>query len=110
MSDLRLLYITCPDPVVARAIATAVVDERLAACANLIPGTTSIYRWEGAVQEATETVLILKTREARAVACVERVRALHPYTTPCILVLPVEAAAPAFAAWVGEQTRKPGPA
>jgi periplasmic divalent cation tolerance protein len=110
MSDLRLLYITCPDQAAARAIADAVVTDRLAACANIIPGMTSIYRWEGVVQEAAETVLILKTREARVAACLERVRGLHPYTTPCIVVLPVDTAAPAFAAWVAQETRKPGPA
>jgi periplasmic divalent cation tolerance protein len=109
MSDLRLLYVTCPDAAAATAIAEAVIGERLAACANLLPGMTSIYRWEGQLQTAAETVLILKTREARAAACVERVRQLHPYTTPCILVLPVEAATPAFAAWVADETRKPGP-
>ncbi|MFM2091975.1 MAG: hypothetical protein RLZZ127_2464 [Planctomycetota bacterium] len=109
MSDLRLIYATCPDQACARAIAQAVVGERLAACANLVPGVVSVFRWEGQVQEAAETVLILKTRDARAAACRERIRALHPYRTPAIVVVPVTDADPAFAAWVVEETRKPGP-
>ncbi len=75
--EAAFCYVTCPDRDEALAIARALVDERLAACGNVLPGMVSIYRWEGAVHEAEEVVLILKTQARLARRVVERVRGLH---------------------------------
>lgn len=104
MDDLRLVYVTCPDRGLARAIAQALVDERLAACVNLLPGMESCYRWQGAVETAEEVVLIAKTRADRADAVVARVRALHRATVPCAIVLPIVGGNPDFLTWMRTET------
>jgi periplasmic divalent cation tolerance protein len=85
----------------AVALATALVRERLVACANLA-ACRSIYRWRGEIPDETEVQLALKTLASRAAAAEERLRELHPYETPAILRLPVAAASPSYAAWVAE--------
>jgi periplasmic divalent cation tolerance protein len=96
-------------------IARALVERRLAACVNLIPAVTSFYRWEGAIQQDTESTLLIKTRRSLVAALTEAVKELHPYTVPEVLVLPASAersSAP-YVSWVlaetlaadGEETR-----
>ncbi|MEJ0010357.1 MAG: divalent-cation tolerance protein CutA [Alphaproteobacteria bacterium] len=97
---VQLIYSTHPSPGQARATARALVEEKLAACCNLIPGMESIYRWEGKLEQAAETVLISKTTEARAAEVVARIRALHPYEIPAILVLPVGGGDADFLGWI----------
>jgi periplasmic divalent cation tolerance protein len=97
-------YVTCPDRDEALAIARALVNERLAASGNILPGATSIYRWEGAVHEAAEVVLILKTRAGLAERMVERVQTLHSYACPCVALLPVVGGKPAYLDWIGAET------
>ena len=80
--DVMFVYVTAGDAAEARRIGRAVVEERLAACANIIDKMTSIYWWDGKVQEAGEAVLILKTTEGRLAMLVERVQALHSYDCP----------------------------
>jgi periplasmic divalent cation tolerance protein len=96
----RILYATCPDAVCAGRIGRALVDERLAACANLIPGLHAIYRWEGVVEEADEVVLLVKTEAALAAEAGRRLRELHPYAEPCVLELPVVGGSPSYLAWI----------
>lgn len=103
-SDTVLLYITAPDMGCARDLGRSAVESGLAACANILPGMASIYRWQGALEEAEEVVLILKTRAEQAQALQDRIIALHPYDTPCVLVLPIAAGNPDFLAWIAEQT------
>ena len=91
----------------AERIATALVDERLAACVNLVEPLTSIYRWQGAVERATEVLLVVKTRRARAAALVARLRALHSYEVPEAIVLPVVAGAAPYLRWVTSETAPP---
>ncbi len=91
---------TAPDPEVAAGIARTLVSERLAACGNVIPGLTSIYRWEGVVQEDPETLLVLKTPRERVAALIRRIGELHPYDVPEVLSLPVEEGLPAYLSWV----------
>lgn len=104
--QIVLLYTTWPDAETAEAFAAEAVAERLCACANILAGARSIYRWEGAVERAVETPVIFKTRAA----CVERLTALildrHPYDTPAVAALPVSPGGsnPAFLAWVGAET------
>lgn len=87
--DPVFVYMTAGSPDEARRIARTLVEERLAACVNIIDGMTSIYRWEGAVEEGRETVMIAKTRAGRFEELAARVRALHSYTVPCIIEIPL---------------------
>lgn len=98
------VYITCPDRDTALSLARAVVEERLAACGNILDGMTSIYRWEGAVREESETVLILKTRGELVDSLMARVIEMHPYDTPCVAALPIQAGAAPFLEWVRRET------
>lgn len=107
MSSPLLVYVTCADPAQAAAIARAVVGERLAACANILPGMTAIYRWQGAVEEGGETVLLLKTLEHRLAALQARVRALHSYQCPCVVAVPIVAGTPDYLAWLAEAVSGP---
>ena len=86
-------------------MARAIVDERLAACVNVLAPMTSTYRWKGAVEREAERQLVIKTTRDRLAALETRMRELHPYELPEFLVLTVEAASAGYAAWVTEQTR-----
>ncbi len=99
-----LVYMTAGDRAEAVRIGRVLVEERLAACANVLDGMTSIYRWQGEVCEDGEAVLIAKTTEAQADALTERVKALHSYDCPCVVTLPVAGGNPAFLEWIAEQT------
>jgi periplasmic divalent cation tolerance protein len=98
------VLVTCPNRRVAETLARAVVEERLAACANVVPGLTSIYRWKGKICRDREVLVIMKTRRSRFQALARRVRALHPYSVPEIIALPVAVGSPAYLAWVAEST------
>ena len=97
--------VACRDRAQARRIAKALVRERLAACVNVVPGATSIYRWEGKVEEASEVLLLIKSRAALSKRLVARVRALHSYAVPEVVTLPVVAGSAAYLRWVRESTR-----
>ncbi|RMG87562.1 MAG: divalent-cation tolerance protein CutA [Candidatus Dadabacteria bacterium] len=86
-------------------IGRALVEERLAACANVLPGLTSVYWWEGEVQEDPEAALVLKSRADLVERLTERVRELHPYSCPCVVALPIAAGNPAFLDWIRAETR-----
>ena len=109
MNEPLLIYTTWPDPESARAFAAEAVDARLAACANILPPMTSIYRWQGALEQATETPMLLKTTSGAVDALRDRFRAVHPYETPAFVALPLaEAASHApFLAWIREETSPP---
>ena len=96
---LALLYATAPDADAAAALARALVEERLVACGNVLPGVRSVYRWDGAVTEAPEAVLICKTTAAKADAAAARLAELHPYDVPAVVRLDAGGGAPAFLAW-----------
>ena len=98
------VLITCPDRACAELIARACVAERLAACANIGTGIASVYRWQGAIAEAEETPLLLKTRGGLFERLCARVKALHPYDVPCIIATELVAVAPAYAAWLQAET------
>ncbi|BAS01085.1 divalent-cation tolerance protein CutA [Blastochloris viridis] len=82
----------------------ALIEATLAACVNILPGMRSIYRWEGVVERAQETVMIVKTNTTRSDAVVAAVRARHPYKTPAIVVVPVTGGEPAYLAWIITET------
>jgi len=98
------VYATAADAAEAEHIARAVVEARLAACANIIDGMRSLYWWEGKVQEGHEAVLILKTTRDRLERLIARVKELHSYDCPCIEALPVTAGYPPFLDWVARET------
>lgn len=102
---VMLVYVTTGDAAEALAIGRAAVTARLAACANIIPGMRSVYRWEGKVQESDETVLVLKTSEAQLERLIERVKSLHSYDCPCIEALPVTGGYQPFLDWVAQETQ-----
>ncbi len=87
----------------ARAVARTLVEERLAACANILGPCTSIYEWQGKVAEGAEVPVLFKTSTDRRDVLIARIAQLHDYDVPAILALPVDAAHPPFAAWVAEQ-------
>lgn len=86
----------------AHRIARVLVDERLAACVNVLPGVRSVYRWEGGVEEAEEVLLVAKTVPERFEALRDRVLGLHSYQVPEVVALPVHGAAAAYERWVRE--------
>ncbi len=94
------VYMTAGSIDEARTIAADLVDRRLAACVNLVPGVRSIYRWQGAVEEDAEVLLLAKTGRTRCAALAARVQALHPYELPEILVLPVDGGSEPYLEWV----------
>ena len=106
--DVFFVYVTAPDTATAERIARTAVEERLAAAANILPGGRSVYRWQGAVNEAAEIVLVLKTAADRLATLAERVRALHPYEVPCIAALPAVDGLGEYLAWIVEETREAG--
>ncbi len=95
-----LVLTNCPDEESANAIALALVEERLAACVNILPRVQSIYRWEGAVESATEIPLLIKATAANYSALETAIRDRHPYTVPEIIALPVERGLPAYLDWI----------
>ena len=103
--NVFFVYVTVPAEADAQRIAHAAVEERLAAAANVLPGARSVYRWQGAVHEAAETIVVLKTAADRVAALTDRIRALHPYEVPCIAALPVATGHAEYLAWIVEETR-----
>ena len=105
MNEFVIALTTFPANGDVDAFARTLVEERLAACVNVLPGVRSIYRWKGAVEEASEVMLVAKTRASRAAALAARVRALHPYELPEVLALPVTDGSRAYLRWVVAESR-----
>ena len=97
------VYAVFADLEEARRIGGIVVEERLAACVNLLGDCHSIYRWQGKIETANEAPAIFKARADKAATLVARIAALHSYEVPAIAVWPIERALPAYAAWVNEE-------
>ncbi len=97
---MRVVLVTAPDAEIGASMARALVEERLAACVNLVPGIRSVYRWKGAVHVDTEVLLVAKTRADRCALLAARVKDLHPYDVPEVLELPAVGGSAAYLAWV----------
>ena len=95
-----VVLVTAPSEAMALELGQRLVDDRLAACVSVMPGVTSIFMWEGKREEASEALLVIKTRAERYPALQQRVLELHPYSVPEVLALAVEAGAPAYLRWV----------
>lgn len=100
-----LIYVTFGSLEAAEKVGGELVEQRLAACVNILPRMISIYRWKGERQRDEEVVLIAKTREALSDAVIAAVKGLHTYETPAILVLPIEGGSEAYLSWIADETR-----
>ena len=100
---LQLLYITCANHAEAVQIAKTLLAEKLIACANILGDSTSLYHWQGELKQQVETIMIAKTTQHKTADAMARIRALHSYDTPCVLVLPIEVADVAFMQWVQDE-------
>ncbi|MGG6462047.1 divalent-cation tolerance protein CutA [Solilutibacter silvestris] len=100
-------FSTCPDAASADRIATALVEERLAACVNVLPGVRSTYRWQGQVQRDDEILLVIKTGVDRLDALRERLATLHPYELPELIAVEATGGLPAYLDWIATETRAP---
>ncbi|RJQ19977.1 divalent-cation tolerance protein CutA [Candidatus Woesearchaeota archaeon] len=98
-----ITYITCKDRKEADRIGRALVKEKLASCANIIPAAESIYFWNGKIQKDRESIILAKTFDVQFRALEQRVKTLHSYTTPCIIALPVSSSNKKYLAWSAEQ-------
>ena len=101
-----LILTTCANADDALRLGRSLVDARLAACASALPPMTSIYRWQGQVEQASEVQLVVKTTRACQAQAMAHIRTHHPYEVPEILVLPVNDGLPAYLAWVADNTLK----
>jgi periplasmic divalent cation tolerance protein len=102
------VYTTYPSIVEAENAGRALVERRLCACVNILPGMVSLYWWQGKIERGDEVVMIIKTRASLAEAARAAVKEMHSYTTPAILVLPVENVDPDYHAWIVAETQGEG--
>ena len=101
--ETLVVLVTAPTMEEAARLGRALVEERLAACANLVPGLRSIYRWQGAIQDDAEVLLLIKTTSAHVDRLTQRTVELHSYETPEVLALPVAGGSPAYLQWLSMQ-------
>lgn len=100
MDSITLLYCPCPDLDCAKDLARQLLAARLIACANILPQMTSLYHWQGKLEEAQECVLILKTKTAHCSAIQDFLQTTHPYEVPCIMQINDLSSNPDFAQWL----------
>ncbi len=103
-SGVLLGWIPCPDPETAERLGRMAVEKRLAACANILPGMTSLYHWEGKLQREPEALLVLKTTETARTSLIELLVRAHPYDLPAISFVAVAGGHPPFLDWVATET------
>lgn len=107
--DFVSVYVTCPNEDVAERIARDLLDQRLVACANILPTVRSLYRWEGRIEDAREVAMFMKTRRAHVPRIEAAVRVLHPYKTPCIVAFDLAGGHGAYLEWVANETAPAAP-
>jgi len=100
--DYLIVLCTCPDQDTGKSIAESVVNEGLAACINILPGLTSIYRWQGELQTGTEVLLMIKTLQTQYPKVEKALKALHPYELPEIIAVPITAGFTPYLNWITE--------
>jgi len=100
MTEALIVFSTFADEESAARVARTLVEERLIACANLLPGARSIYRWQEAVEDAREVVVLMKTRKQDWTALLSRLHELHPYQTPECVAVRIAAGAPRYMEWL----------
>lgn len=105
MSDIVFVYVTHPDADTALALGRKLVEEGLAACANVLPGMKTVYRWQERIEEGTEAVMIVKTRADLMTALQARIISEHPFDCPCVAALPVAGGSPDYLDWISRSCR-----
>lgn len=106
MEQALLVITNLPDAALAHALARQLVEQKLAACVNNLPGVKSVYRWQGAIEEAHETCLLIKTTQMAYPQLEAAIKAAHPYDLPEIIALPIVAGWPAYLDWITQETKK----
>ena len=104
-TDYVIVMTTMPADADSTTFAHTLVEGRLAACVNVLPPMTSVYRWKGGVEQESEHQVVIKTTRGRLDALASRLRKLHPYDVPEFLVIPVSEGSEAYLAWLGESVR-----
>jgi len=104
MERAAFVYTTFPSIVEAERTGRALVERRLAACVNILPGMISHYWWQGAIERAEEVVMLVKTRASLTEKVRAALRQMHSYTTPAVLVIPIEDVDPDYHAWIEAET------
>lgn len=104
MNPILVVFCTCPDETVARELASGLLEQRLAACVNILPEIRSIYRWEGAVSEDGETLMVIKTSRSSWGRLENWLNKNHPYDLPEVIALPVDKGLPAYLDWVIQES------
>ena len=107
MERAVFVYTTFPSIVEAEKAGRSLVEDRLAACVNILPGMISHYRWQGAIERAEEVVMIIKTRASLAEPVRAAIKGMHSYSTPAILVLPLESVDSDYLSWLLAETETP---
>src|SRR5688572_31917076 len=107
MERAVLVYTTWPSIVEAEKAGRGILERRLAACVNILPGMISHYWWQGSIDRSEEIVMIIKTRASLADEVSAAVKSSHSYTTPAILVLPVESVEQSYFGWLVQETAHP---
>ncbi len=102
MTKAMLVFCSCASEDEAKRLATTLVERRLAACVNILPAMSSVYRWEGAVQTATEHLLLIKTLEEHAARVAEALVELHSYDLPEVITVPITGGSETYLAWICE--------
>jgi periplasmic divalent cation tolerance protein len=108
MERAVFVYTTYPSIVEAERAGRTLLERRLAACVNILPGMVSFYWWQGRIDRGDEVVMIIKTRASLAEPVRAAVKAMHSYTTPAILVIPIETVDPSYHAWIEAETAGQG--
>lgn len=101
-----IVFVTCPSEGDAERISRALLDRRLAACISAIPGIRSSFLWRGAVEEASEVLLLIKTRAGLVGELIEEVRKIHPYEVPEVVAVPIADGFKGYLDWIGEETAR----
>ena len=103
-AEVSVVVASVPDAGVGKRLARSLLQERLIACASLVPGVTSLYRWAGEVREEDESLVVMKTRSELVPRLIARIPELHPYELPEVLALRVADGLPAYCRWVLDET------
>lgn len=101
-TPFAVCYVTAPDETIAKKLAHEIIEKQLAACVNVVPSITSVYSWEGKINEDSEVLLIVKTRKTRVDALSEFIRSNHPYSVAEVISVPIENGNPPYLDWIGK--------
>lgn len=104
MSSYQIIFCTCPDQTTGETIAHFLIEQRLAACVNILPGLTSIYRWQDQIETAVEHLLIIKSTQEQYPAIEQAITSHHPYDVPEIIALPIVQGLPSYLDWLRDNT------